>query len=653
MTRPKWYLISGLFLAAAMLSARAGSFFSDFNTGDLPPGTHTNANSFGGAYLELNGGIGDSGCLKLTKNINSQNGSFILDDLDAGQPIYGFDATFKIRIGGGSGTPADGFSFVVAPDLQDTSNFGESGAGSGVRFCWDIYSNPDTPPAPRVYVAGGSGGTIVAWKGYTIAGITTSGADPSTWWTDVHIRLNADGALTLDYKGVNVFTNFFIPGYQDIAALGIPMRFGLGARTGGLNANQWIDNLQITTFTTPLVGISQQPFDQTAQQGDDVQFDVRVGNNTGVTYQWFYNGGALTGATDQTLKIAAVQPSNAGKYKVTATGPNNAVTSTEVTLGVTNLTLPATAQLAFNFNDGAVPAGTTILGTALVDTTGGVGGSGCLKLATAINDQDGAIVISDPNAGAAVYGFTARFQTSVGGGGTRPADGFAFAFGSDIPDAPTGTSYQEGQGLGTGLRVSMDNYDNDNIFGYVSAEPTLAPSIDVRWGSQIVATAHLPLSFVETSTNPFDPTPVYADTIVQLNTDGTLNVVYHGDLVFDHLPIPSFSSISGGRFALAARTGGAYDNFWFDNIEITSVTTPGSVRIYGQSGNQTILINHAMTNTVTVVDPAGVAYQWYRGSTAISGATDSAYVLSPVALADSGAIFTATASKASVTVTSA
>src|SRR2546422_1072212 len=163
----------GLLLTAAPLSAQAGSFSSDFNSGALPPGTHTNANVNGGAYLELTGGVGDSGCLKLTKNINGQNGSFILDDLDAGQPIYGFDVTFKVRIGGGASTPADGFSLCVAPDLLDTSLFGEGGAGSGLRFIWDIYSNPDTPPAPRINVM--VGGTVLAWKSYTIAGITTTG----------------------------------------------------------------------------------------------------------------------------------------------------------------------------------------------------------------------------------------------------------------------------------------------------------------------------------------------------------------------------------------------------------------------------------------------------------------------------------------------
>jgi hypothetical protein len=656
----------GLFLAAATLPARAGSFFSDFNSGALPPGTHTNSNitsgGTGGAYLELLDGVTNSGCLKITKSINSQNGSFVLDDLDNGSPIAGFDMSFNVRIGGGTSTPADGFAVVVAPDLTDTSIWGETGTGSGIRFTWGIYTGSgQAPPDPAIRVRIGSGATIVAYKGYSIAGMETGGTNAATWWSTCHIRLNTDGSLNFDFNGANVLTNFFIPGYQDLVTAGAPVRFGIGGRTGGLNENFWIDNLSITTFPTPTVGISQQPLSQTAQQGDEIAFDVRVGNDTGVTYQWYSNNVAIPGANGQTLTVPNVQAAASGsKFKVTVNGPNNQVTSSDATLTVISLPLPTTPQLSYDFNDGLWPVGTTVLGTGFVDTTGGVGNTGCLKLTTAMNSAFGAFVVADPNAGAPVYGFTARFSAGIGGGTTPPADGWAFAFGSDIPDDPTAGSpmFEEGAGLGTGLRVSFDIYNNDYPFvqmangARVYNEQTVPFSIDVRYGSQIIATKQLPLSFLETGANP-DLTPIYGDCIIQMNDDATLNVVFHGALVFDHLPLPTFGSVSGGRFALAARTGGLNENMWFDNIQITSVTQPGAVRIIGQSGDQTILVNHAMTNTVALNDTAGVTYQWYRGTATISGAVGSTYVLSPVTTNDSGAVFTVQATKASVTVTSA
>src|SRR5438128_1165566 len=212
MTNLKQCFQTGLLLAATTLSVRAGSFFSDFNTGALPAGTHTNSGGSGGAYLELTGGVGDSGCFKITKSVNGQNGSLVLDDLDSGNPIYGFDVSFNVRIGGGTGTPADGFSLVIDPTLADTSLWGETGRGAGLSFDWDIFNNPDTPPSPQVNVR--VSGAIVAYKAYTIAGMETGGTDPSSWWSTVHIRLNPDGSLNWDFKGANIFTNFFIPGYH-------------------------------------------------------------------------------------------------------------------------------------------------------------------------------------------------------------------------------------------------------------------------------------------------------------------------------------------------------------------------------------------------------------------------------------------------------
>src|SRR5438445_11428869 len=113
MKYPKQCLPIGLLLAVSMLSARAGTFFSDFNTGALPSGSHTNAGGSGGAYLELTGGLGDSGCLKICKTLNSQNGSSTLDDHHASSPIYAFDLTFSVRAPG-SGTPAHGLAIGAA-----------------------------------------------------------------------------------------------------------------------------------------------------------------------------------------------------------------------------------------------------------------------------------------------------------------------------------------------------------------------------------------------------------------------------------------------------------------------------------------------------------------------------------------------------------
>jgi hypothetical protein len=549
---------AALFLAVAF-SSRAGSFSANFDSGALPPGSHTN----GSASLETTGGVGNSGCLKLTKYTNSPSvgtGSLILNDLDPGRRIYGFDVTFNLRVGGGVGPPGSGFSLALSPSLDDNSTFGEFGpAINQLSFDWE-FDDQYGLPAPRIAVRE-SIGVLFAEKAWSIDEITTTG-DVTTWWAPVHIRLNADGLLDLEYKGQNVFSNMFVPNYPTILYQGL--RFGLGAEASGtnLNANQWIDNLQITTFTNPLVGISQQPISQTAQRGDDIKFDVRLGNPSIAALQWYSNNVARAGANSQTLTVSNVQPSFSGsQYYVIATGPNNAVTSSVVTLGVTDIAPPASPQLSFNFDDGRVPTGTTLsgfsvyTGTPVIIASNGVGNSGCLLL-TDGSDNSSIFTVLDPAAGAPVYGFTARFKTLFLSNNGTGSDGFAFIFGNDT------------NLYGTNLQVVFNFFDT---LGLGLQQPC---SIAVGFGGQLLKTIQLPISFMET--------PTYKDTIIQLHTDGTLDVVYNGALVLSHLVVPGFRSIAAGRFALAANTGSGEDwvpgitsHMTVDNFQLTAVIAPG------------------------------------------------------------------------------
>ena len=99
-------LIAGAFISGC-LAAFAGSFTSNF----------TNPTQAG---ITLNGGqnangdnypIIQNGTLLMTYNEGSETAGAILDDLDNGQAIDSFVATFGLQFGPGSGTPADGFSF--------------------------------------------------------------------------------------------------------------------------------------------------------------------------------------------------------------------------------------------------------------------------------------------------------------------------------------------------------------------------------------------------------------------------------------------------------------------------------------------------------------------------------------------------------------
>ena len=182
--------------------------------------------------VDSTGGVGDSGVLKLTTAENSQLGSFLIDDLDAGAAISAFTATFKLLIGGGNG--ADGFSFNFANDLP--GSFGEEGAGTGLTVSFDVFDNGGGE-APAIDLK--NGGTVI---------VSTKGVGAlirQNKFIDVRIEVKSDGTLSLSVDNQLIYTNF--PGAFTASA----GQFGLGARTGGLNDNHWVDNLSITTSTGP------------------------------------------------------------------------------------------------------------------------------------------------------------------------------------------------------------------------------------------------------------------------------------------------------------------------------------------------------------------------------------------------------------------
>jgi len=62
--------------------------------------------------------------------------------------------------------------------------------------------------------------------------------------------------------------------------------------------------------------IQAQPQSQTVTAGNSVQFSVTVTGRPAVTYQWNFNGTAISGATSSTYSLSNAQSGNAGNYTV-------------------------------------------------------------------------------------------------------------------------------------------------------------------------------------------------------------------------------------------------------------------------------------------------------------------------------------------------
>src|SRR5205823_13395736 len=80
--------------------------------------------------------------------------------------------------------------------------------------------------------------------------------------------------------------------------------------------------------------IGTQPESQTVLQGQDASFSVLAGGTGPLSYQWNFNGTALSGATDSALPLSSVQAANAGSYNVVVSNPWSSTTSAVATLTV-------------------------------------------------------------------------------------------------------------------------------------------------------------------------------------------------------------------------------------------------------------------------------------------------------------------------------
>ncbi len=81
--------------------------------------------------------------------------------------------------------------------------------------------------------------------------------------------------------------------------------------------------------------ITAQPQSQVAAPGSNVAFTVTATGVAPMTYQWQFNGSPITGATDATLALPAVQIGNAGTYRVLISNPTGTKASADAILMVT------------------------------------------------------------------------------------------------------------------------------------------------------------------------------------------------------------------------------------------------------------------------------------------------------------------------------
>ncbi len=317
--------------------------------------------------------------------------------------------------------------------------------------------------------------------------------------------------------------------------------------------------------------------------------------------------------------------------------------------------LSPAAQFTTDFSTG-VPPGSALAGNAVVATSGGLGNSGVLKLTVNAAGQQGAFYINDFAGGEGITNFEVLARVAIGGGTVRPADGMAFCFGTDV-GGPPGTFGEEG--IGTGICVTLDTWDNNG--------DDTAPAIDVRYGGVVLAFQSMATNgagnqaFREGSRDPAGPiltdsggNPVslqtfgpnaaptdssYVNLVIQLFSDNTLSVSWSNVTVFDHLPIPGYTPISGGTWAFGGRTGGATEDHWIDNLTVFANFVPGPATITTQPTDQTVVESQRATFSVEVGGTPPFTAQWFSNNVAVPGADQLTYTTPPATSGMNGAVY--------------
>ena len=193
-------------------------------------------------------------------------------------------------------------------------------------------SNPVTPGVP---VAGSEDGT---------------GVDNTTFGASYGIAIDGSGNVYVADTGNNLIRkitpavvvttlagNAGVAGSADGTGAAALFNHPWGVAVDGSGNVYVTDSFNNTIRKGTFSGapqVSTQPIDQYAAVGGSATFSVAASGSSTLSYQWNFNGSAISGATGSSYTVTNAQSSNAGSYTVTVTDTLGSVTSAAANLYV-------------------------------------------------------------------------------------------------------------------------------------------------------------------------------------------------------------------------------------------------------------------------------------------------------------------------------
>ncbi|MBL6765240.1 MAG: immunoglobulin domain-containing protein [Verrucomicrobiae bacterium] len=398
------------------------------------------------------------------------------------------------------------------------------------------------------------------------------------------------------------------------------------------------------------------PLPQQVKAGSSASFNVVALGDAPLSYQWFFNGSAIGGATSQTLVITGVSASNAGNYSVLVSNGAGSASSTNALLTV--LTPPVIST---------PPQTQTVLQGNTLTLATSVTGTDPLSYQWKLNGVDvsgaTAATLTIPNvqlANAGTYSVTISNICAVV---TSP--GATVTVG--IPPAISGGGQPLSQTVCVGTNVSMSvtatgtaplayqwALNGAPIAGATTAAIIIPAVAAGNAGSYTVQISNAHGTVTSTAatltvqTPPAISVPPQTTTVLQGNTlnlsvtaTGTAPLSYQWKV--NGAPITGATGASLNIPNIQANQAGSYT---VDVINACgTVTSPASTVTVGipptivsggQPQSQVVCTGTNVSLSVTASGTAPLSYQWSLNGSPISGATTATLVIPSVATANGG-----------------
>ncbi len=435
-------------------------------------------------------------------------------------------------------------------------------------------------------------------------------------------------------------------------------------------------NAAVLTVTAGAVAptITTQPQNQTVTVGATATFSVVAAGTAPLSYQWNKNSVAITGATGASYTTPATvsgdsgasftvnvsntagsQPSSSATLTVTAGAVAPTITTQPqnqtVTVGATatfSVVAAGTAPLSYQWykNTVAITGATSASYTTPATVSGDNGASFTVKVTNTAGSQTsnaatltvtaGAVaptITTQPQSQTVTAGATATF--SVVANGTAPLS-YQWSKNSVVITGATGASYTTPATVigdsGASFTVKVSNTAGSQPSSGATLTVTagaVAPTITTQPQSQTVTVgATATFSVVATGTAPLS---------YQWSKD---SVAISGATSASYTTPATVSGDNGASFTVTVTNAAGSQ----PSNGATLMVNAGAVAptITTQPQSQIVTVGATATFSVAATGTTPFSYQWYRNSTAISGATSASYTTPATVIGDNGASFTVT-----------